>query len=229
MENFSQKLNPFSSQEIIVNEYQTEGSDPKQSFRKMLQSGARCEGLVVSGHHTGAFGGKRANGSLGIEFLEEMSCDPRYRDFFAGVKALWLQGCRTLGQKIRPVDHAHETPYNCTSADCHRERVGALLDEDHLTQSFADLEMEFSATLDQDNPLSSRYLRAFPQSTIFGWTKTSPGERSGSQLSLPYHIAHIARLVDGGDDYFQDPSGRLDEEVAAHYASVCTILFIEGR
>ncbi|MCY4495457.1 MAG: hypothetical protein OXB92_16560, partial [Acidimicrobiaceae bacterium] len=96
--------------------------------------------------------------------------------------------------------------------------VGAVLEADHLTQSFSQLEMEFSATLDQDNPLSSRYLRVFPRATVFGWTKSAPGERSLSQLSLPYHIAHIARLTDDRSSYFKNPGKELDEEVAAHYA-----------
>ena len=69
--------------------------------------------------------------------------------------------------------------------------------QDGLEQSFADLSFEFSTTLDQDNPLASRYLRVFPEANVFGWTKSSPGEKSGSERSLLYHMAHMARISQG--------------------------------
>ena len=162
----------------------------------MVESGVVCDGLVISGHHTGSFGGKRAKGSLSIDLMEELSCNPKYKALFNNVKGLWLQGCRTLGvSKIETTD----------TADFHTQRVGAVLDEDHLTQSFSDLNIEFSATLDQDNPLSSRYLRVFPRATTFGWTKTAPGSKSRSQYSVPFHIAHMARLNDDRKRYFDNP------------------------
>jgi hypothetical protein len=82
-------------------------------------------------------------------------------------------------------------------ADYHMQRVGAELVQDGLEQSFADLSFEFSTTLDQDNPLASRYLRVFPEANVFGWTKSSPGEKSGSERSLLYHMAHMARISQG--------------------------------
>ena len=194
MQKFTKKLNKYSSQPISINEYMTERGDPEESFKKMVESGEPCDGLVISGHHTGAFGGKRAQGSLGIDFLEKLSCDEKYSDWFDNINAVWLQGCRTLGTgEIVSEEGA--------SADYHTGRVGAVLEADHLEQSFADLNMEFSATLDQDNPLSSRYLRVFPTANVFGWTKTAPGERAGSQYSIPFHIAHIARKIDKEDRF----------------------------
>ena len=130
------------------------------------------------------------------------------------IQALWLQGCRTLGTGEIVPDQQEET-----SADHHTMRVGNVLEEDHLEQSLADLDMEFSATLDQDNPLSSRYLRVFPRATVFGWTKTAPGEKAKSQYSIPFHIAHIARL-NSKEDHF--PTSKpidetLDQESAVQY------------
>ena len=141
--------------------------------------------------------------------MEKLSCNPKYKNFFNNVKGLWLQGCRTLGvNKIEETD----------TADHHTQRVGAVLDEDHLTQSFSDLNIEFSATLDQDNPLSSRYLRVFPRATTFGWTKTAPGSKSRSQYSVPFHIAHMARLNDDRKRYFENPiSGKISEKSARKY------------
>ena len=212
MQNFTAKVEQKTGTKVEVKEFQSKGSNPEQSFKQMVDSGTKCHGLVISGHHTGSFGGKRAAGSLGINFLEDISCDPKYKDWFKDIQALWLQGCRTLGEKIT-IDEE-------VSADFHTLRVGEVLEEDHLEQSFADLNMEFSATLDQDNPLSSRYLRVFPSATVFGWTKTSPGEKASSERSLPYHIAHIARLTNDREEYFQDPlGGKLDMPSAVAFAS----------
>ena len=194
MEKFTKKLNKHSSHPISVKEYMTEGGSPENSFKKMVEDNTRCDGLVISGHHTGSFGGKRAEGSLNVDFLEKISCDKKYSDWFKNIQALWLQGCRTLGT-------GEVVPDQEASADHHTLRVGNVLEEDHLEQSLADLDMEFSATLDQDNPLSSRYLRVFPAATVFGWTKTAPGERAGSQYSIPFHIAHIARLNSQTDQF----------------------------
>ena len=215
MEKFTDRLNKHSHCSISVNEYLTEGDDPEESFKKMVESGVRCDGLVISGHHTGSFGGKRSHGSLNIDFLEKLSCDERYSKWFNNINALWLQGCRTLGtgeivQEEQEVD-----------ADYHTTRVGDVLEADHLEQSFADLNMEFSATLDQDNPLSSRYLRTFPGATVFGWTKTAPGERSGSQYSIPFHMAHISRLINNQDGFPTDSpiKGTWTKDSAVEYGT----------
>ena len=216
MKRFTDKLNQNSKNcSISVEEYMTEGGSPEASFKKMLESGASCDGLVISGHHTGSFGGKRSSGSLGIDFLEKLSCDKKYSSWFNRINALWLQGCRTLGTgEIVAGDREG-------SADHHTTRVGAVLEADHLTQSFAELNVEFSATLDQDNPLSSRYLRAFPSATVFGWTKTAPGEKAGSQLSIPFHMAHTARLINNQDAFpSESPTkGTWTQESSAQYMS----------
>jgi hypothetical protein len=165
-------------------------SVPESSFDAMLESRPPCDGLVISGHHTGSFGGNRARGVLDIGFLEERSCDPAHRDFFSGVKAVWLQGCRTLGVgPIAPEAGAGEE----LLADYHMQRVGAELMNNGMQQSFAELSIAFSSTLDPDNPLASRYARVFPEANLFGWTRSSPGVKAGSEKSLLYHMAHMTR------------------------------------
>ncbi len=177
---FVQKIQNNSSM-IKVVEFMKEGSNPSQAFTDLVYSGIHCDGLVISGHHTGSFGGKRASGSIAVSLFEKLSCDEALAPFFFQVKALWLQGCRTLGVKnLLTLD----------SADYHMNRVGDVLADDGLEQSFAELNNEFSLTLDQDNPLSSRYQRVFPAAHVMGWTKTAPGEESHSENSLPYHLAH---------------------------------------
>ena len=198
MQKFTEKIKKHTHCSISVKEYLTQNNNPEESFKKMVESGVQCDGLVISGHHTGAFGGKRATGSLGIDFLEKLACDKKHSKWFKQIKALWLQGCRTLGTGDIVIDEEE------MSADYHTMRVGSILEEDHLEQSIADLNVEFSATLDQDNPLSTRYLRAFPGATVFGWTKVAPGEKAGSQYSIPFHMAHIARMINNQDAFPSD-------------------------
>jgi hypothetical protein len=209
MDKFTSKLNKFSKEKIEVKEFLTPGANAEESFQKMVESGEKCDGLAISGHHTGSFGGKNSPVTLSIDFMEKLSCNPQYKDFFSNIKALWLQGCRTLG--VGQIE-TYEDP------DFHTERVGQDLAADNLPQDFAQLNMEFSATLDKDNPLSSRYLRVFPRATTFGWTKTAPGEKAHSEYSIPYHIANIAKENDDRGQYFDNPVGdTLSEKSAVKY------------
>ena len=96
---FLEEANNLGYTSIRTVEFHDPGQDanPETSFRAMLDSAQVCDGLVISGHHTGSFGGNRAKGVLNINFLEQLSCDAQYEDFFQQVKGVWLQGCRTLG------------------------------------------------------------------------------------------------------------------------------------
>ena len=207
MDKLVKKLNKHSKEKIEIQEFLTKGANAEVAFSKMVKSGVKCDGLVISGHHTGSFGGERASGGLSISFMEKLSCKKENKEFFNHIKALWLQGCRTLGVgKIETYE----------SADFHTGRVGNVLAEDHLERSFADLNFEFSATLDQDNPLSSRYLRVFPRATAFGWTKTAPGKKSHSEFSIPFHIANMAHISE--KRYFDNPvSEKISVESAVKY------------
>lgn len=176
---------PQSGQTVAVREYMQPKLGAKASFQRLLDSGERCDGLVISGHHTGAFGGERAHDLLTIDWLESKACDPTHKHFFKQVKALWLQGCRTLGA---------ESAERISDPDQHMLRVGRELAEDHLPQSFAELNLQFSAALDIDNPLSSRYQRVFPNATSFGWTRAAPGFKTHSERSLIYHLKQLHQL-----------------------------------
>lgn len=177
---------PDTGQPVAVREYMLPKLGAKASFQRLLDSGQRCDGLVISGHHTGAFGGERASDLLTIDWLEARACESRYETFFKQVNALWLQGCRTLGA---------ESAERIGDADQHMLRVGRELADDHLPQSFAELNLQFSATLDIDNPLSSRYQRVFPNATSFGWTRAAPGLKTQSEHSLIYHLKQLSQLT----------------------------------
>lgn len=203
MKTFADQINTKSTNggKITVVEYMQNKGNPEDAFKRMIEEmmkqGQRCDGLIISGHHTGSWGGHNASGNLTLDFLEAASCNPKYKEWFSNISALWLQGCRTLGvDKIAP----NET------ADFHATRVGQVREADGLTQSYAAMNHEFSNTLDQDNPLHQRYLRMFPNATTFGWTRSAPGESSGSDKSLLFHIAQMARNNDYLPNPFQDIS-----------------------
>lgn len=177
---------PQTGQTVLVSEHMQPELGAKASFQRLLNSGQHCDGLVISGHHTGAFGGERASDLLSIDWLEARACEADNADFFKRVKALWLQGCRTLGA---------ESAERIGDADQHMLRVGRELAEDHLPQSFAELNLQFSAALDIDNPLSSRYQRVFPNATSFGWTRAAPGFKTQSERSLIYHLEQLSQIA----------------------------------
>src|SRR4051812_40223348 len=66
---FMDKLNAISSVKITVKEFQPDKATftkeeldkgaavPNAAFKKMVESGTKCDGIVISGHHTGSYGG----------------------------------------------------------------------------------------------------------------------------------------------------------------------------
>ncbi len=79
-----------------VKEFLPYGEYAQSGFRKLLDEEHPCDGLVLSGHHRAqGFEGERSVGYLPIQQLERWSCSERYRPWFHGIKAIWLQGCAT--------------------------------------------------------------------------------------------------------------------------------------
>ena len=191
---FFDEVQKQTSAFVNVKEYQANGTDPKRSFTSMINSSVRCDGLVLSGHHTSDFGGKRARGTISINFLEKLSCQEEYADWFSQIKSVWLQGCRTLSSgKTGEFGQGDLEEF---SADFHMERVGNVLEEDHLEQNYEQLNTEFSTIFDDHNPISQRYVRIFKGASLFGWTRLAPGEKTRSENSITYHLAHNLFLGD---------------------------------
>ena len=98
---------------------------------------------------------------------------------------------------------------NQNLAEFHADRVYQVREEDQLDQNEFQLQEEFASLLDIESPYSVRFFKTFPQSKVFGWTKIAPGERSGSERSLLFHIANTARRIhaQNGSPYrgLQDP------------------------
>ncbi|RYZ76181.1 MAG: hypothetical protein EOP05_05775 [Proteobacteria bacterium] len=171
---------------IDVTEHQKLGESPESTLKTLMSSGTSCDGLVISGHHTGAFGGGRASGSLSIEFMERNACDHSTEAWYTKINSLWLQGCRTLGA---PGELAGG---DVNLADFHANRVGAVAQIDGLEQNQTQLAREFSDLLDLQTPYATRFMKTFPQARLYGWTQTAPGENAQSQKSLPFHIHNVA-------------------------------------
>lgn len=212
MQKFTARLNKHSSQRIEVVEFVDESKkmNAEELFTEMCSSGVRCDGLVLSGHHTGSWSGDRASGSLSLEHIEKMACDPRCSNWFTNINALWLQGCETLKDEV------------VETADARGRRVGAHRRR-HSSgdiQDLAQLQREYSATLDKDNPLSSRYMRVAPKATIFGWTAIAPGEKWHSEYSIPYHIAHTIKRLRKQRRATNPVKGDINDREALRYTEV---------
>ena len=206
--------------QINVLEFQIPETNPYTSIERLVESKITCHGMVLSGHHTGAWGGHRADGSLSLDEIETLSCRQENRSFFSKIKALWLQGCRTLGHEKVAADDQEIVAF-------HRDRVARALQVDGLLQTNSySLSDSFTDVFDQDNPYSSRINRAFQNADAYGWTKTAPGEDSGSENSLLYHSGNLANLLAGR--LFSSPTKRLNKQSAKNYYLALVDLLTQG-
>ena len=51
--------------------------------------------LLYPGHHAGDFA-EKGKGVLRLNFIEKLSCNPKYEKWFGNIKALYLHGCNTV-------------------------------------------------------------------------------------------------------------------------------------
>ena len=175
------------------------GESVEENFKKMLQT-SECDSIVVSGHHTGYFAGKQSidkniknqtleqdvkHQTLGLDFMEEMSCEEGCEDWFSNVKSLFLMGCNTV-----------KTPDNLKNSENADSKSISLLTKIKTPVTRGPIHklvnQAYSSTLDQNNQMSHRYLRMFPESSVYGWGATSPSE--GSQNSLPDFIDFVGHM-----------------------------------
>lgn len=179
----------------IIELMQGNRPDPKNVFSLAIESGIKCSGLVISGHHTSSFSGKRAGGYISIDEMESMACgdaskSAESKKFFESINSLWLQGCRTLGEDKTAQDQAALA--GRSHVQFHATRVARVLEEDGLTHlNEYRLQQEFANIFDVDNPFSTRINRAFANALTFGWTMTSPGEVQKSENSILYHLNNL--------------------------------------
>jgi|GEM_PF-5536062 len=219
MKNFTKSLNKESKNSgrtFSVKEYLAKGANPKKALEAMVKevvaAGQNCDGLVISGHHTGSFGGKRASGRVSLSDFEALGCKEEYMPFFAGVGSLWLQGCRTIGDGRMVCEAPQVTQIQ--NADEQAERLAHHdLNADGFRISALDMSNDYTQVTSAKNPYGGRWVRNFPKATVHGWTGTAPGERAQSQRSIPYHIANFIEQESG--EYPEHLGFLVDEEKQA--------------
>ncbi len=177
--------------------YQEEGKSVKESFKKMMET-QLCDALVISGHHTGYFAGKKSvseyndSQALELDFMEEMACEDECEGWFSNVNSLFLMGCQTVKADKRLQE-------DTDTADS--ETIRVITDEakeegtKHINQHMM-INQAYSSTLDENNKLSHRYLRMFPNSSLYGWGEKAPGEEAGSEDSLPIFIDTVTNIME---------------------------------
>ena len=200
------KKQEFSSKNTVVHCYQPQGDSGSKDFERMIQevtqAGDRCDGLVVSGHHTGNWYGKK--GSLALKKMEDLSCKPKYRDWFSNVKALWLDGCNTVTDNIitsdisgSPTDRLLPTPDSETARVVGKEHSADKIKRKHI----ANTSQAYTASLDKNTPLSSRYLRMFPHTQIYGFNGAAPeGDKKRSESFIITHLSLIGKALQAEED-----------------------------
>ena len=186
----------------------------EERFKQMMKEQA-CDSLVISGHHAEYFTGQQSIGAnnwkLNLDFMEEMSCQPGCEDWFANVKSLFLMGCNTVEGRLdsttakRSVQPESARCAEGNTADCKAlyvtiNNAASSQGEDKdwnlgiLSQKI--LNQAYSSTLDQNtNPLSNRYLKIFPNSSLYGWSQTAPGVGALSRFSIPRFINMVSGLT----------------------------------
>lgn len=211
-------LQRHSPLRIQISEFQLPRAKPLKSFKKVIRSQVRCDGIVLSGHFRDEYYGDRARGDLEIEDLMELSCEPKYADWFAQVNALWLQGCNTMKPSIRNEDlDEDDRDYIGGSPLARMRREYDPRDMEDSVEDMLDVLIE---NTNEEN-FALEFQRVFPNATVFGWTDKSPGENAGSDRSLPFHIAHTSRVIDRDPRVFANPLvNRIPPAAARRYAEI---------
>ena len=160
-DNFIKKNTP----DTVVHSYQIQkGEKGRTAFERMVKAGHKCDSLVVSGHHTGDWFGK---GTLWLKDMETLSCKKEYQNWFQNIKALWLDGCNTVTDKFIESRQTADS-----------ETVRVVGKEDKKTALNANrmrvYQQSYAGSLDENTSLSSRYLRMFPETQIYGFNGAAP-------------------------------------------------------
>lgn len=161
----------------------------EKKFKNMLKNN-ECDSLVISGHHTGYFAGEKSihessdSEILDLDFMEELSCEEGCDKWFSNVKSLFLMGCQT----VKTPDNLKE---DSDSPDSEMIRV-IIENKEETNEHNKTINQAYSSTLDQNNKLSHRYLRMFPNSSLYGWGEKAPSARS--EQSLPNFIDLVGKL-----------------------------------
>ena len=187
-----------------------ENKNSKDAFKEMIKSmqkaGKKCDGLVISGHHTGSWYGTDNTNLLRLSDIEEISCELDNNDWFQNIQALWLDGCNTvtdvLDEKGNPEkaggregQHGDSEALRVYWKEHQQvlESLGKNASEEENPLILQELQQAFAGTLSQSTALSSRYLRMFPKTQVYG---VNGGIRTGTdRKGRSYIYEHITGAV----------------------------------
>lgn len=180
-----------------VKELLPSGGKPLDAIQKAIDSGVKCDGLVLSGHFCGEFHGSRMRGAyVTLPMIEKLSCLPQNTAWFGNIRALWVQGCRSLGvgnSSFCPAPSQQVEQNLPETPDGYADRALGHADTlvaEGFSADFRNLYSGYSETVGSKNPPGDRYLRIFPSANVYGWTATSPGEGQ-SEVSIPHHFSQV--------------------------------------
>jgi len=176
-----QMIQNSKGEEVLENSHQV--------YERMIGSGQKCDGLVFSGHHDGDWYGRK--GTLLLKDMEALSCKKKYRDWFNNIKVLWLDGCNTV------TDHFIEASGVIKNPDSETVRVvGKTEDKTKLNREYMEnyQQQGYAASLDENTSLSSRYLRMFPNTQIYGFNGPAPSAENNQVGKRSYIFEHLENL-----------------------------------
>ena len=142
-----------------------------------------CDGLIFSGYHTGGHfhrekgdtkGGKN---KLDISLIERLSCHPKYKPWFEKVKQLWLFGSFTVTDSIVKNKSSQKTS----------NRLATPITKADDDVSMRRVNLSFAHAMDKGTPLSSRWMRSFPNTHIYGWSDEAP---TSHQIQSTWNRTH---------------------------------------
>jgi len=180
----TQKIN---EQGVVTHCYKPKDNEPaKKAFERMIQNmkqkGKKCDSLVLSGHHTGDWYGRGR--VLWLKDMEALSCDPEYKDWFSNIKSLYMDGCNTATDgSIRRSKNPDTETVRVIEIKINRETLSRY-------------QQSYTATLDENTALSSRYLRMFPNTQIYGFKSRAPTGKQVKDHSHVYnHIINVGKAL----------------------------------
>ena len=169
----------------------------ERMIREMSRNGKKCDNLVISGHHTGDWFGTKGQGVLLLKDLEALACKKGYQDWFQNIKALWLDGCNTV------TDAFIESWNGGSGVKKNPDSATTRYFKDKTELNKWDMEFyqqSYSGSLDEYSPLSSRYLRMFPNTQIYGFNGSAPSgsateNQVGEQSFIFEHLANLGKAL----------------------------------
>ena len=168
----------------------------KEAFEDMIKKSGKCDGLIISGHHLGHFAHNDIK--LVLKDIEKLSCDDKYKDWFNQVKSLWLLGCNTVADKYikSQTDRFKINPKARPNKRADAEAARLLYKGAASEQDIPHLQHGYSAVMDEFSPLSSRYLRAFPKTKIYGFENAAPESNDTSDDKIiKNHIKDLTAAI----------------------------------